>query len=369
MSFLQGVGIASQAGDYYDDLRAQRRMRTMQEEIARRGMMNQELMQHIYRRAIELAMGEEAAKKAKKGKAPKAPVAPGILAEPYGGFDQTAMGNFSMPGAIPYGMDWQTMGGFGQNQFKDGGVVKAPKFNGIYDAQKVKDGKLPNALRTMGKIMGSKKVHGMLADGQRAMMTKAMQQIAHFAHGGAVKKGKMPKLKAGGICQALAKGGLVRGPGTGTSDSIPAVIDGKHPARLSDGEYVIPRPVVDKYGVGFFDDLIGKRSEQPQTRPVPTPEGIVDRIDLPYQSTLGENLNDKSYSDYHWRHSRFGSVLPDPRTWVPGIPPEYGHWGNASEYLRKNPDVMRAIDTLDLRRELSRDIEEAEKQRRKLIKT
>lgn len=42
-------------------------------------------------------------------------------------------------------------------------------------------------------------------------------------------------------------GGEVDGPGTGTSDSIPA--------RLSDGEYVIPADVVERLGVGFFDRL------------------------------------------------------------------------------------------------------------------
>jgi len=51
---------------------------------------------------------------------------------------------------------------------------------------------------------------------------------------------------AGGV-QAYAKGGEVKGPGTGTSDSIKA--------RLSDGEYVIPADVVERIGVAFFDSL------------------------------------------------------------------------------------------------------------------
>ena len=50
-------------------------------------------------------------------------------------------------------------------------------------------------------------------------------------------------------------GRLVQGPGTGTSDSIPAVIDGQQPAALSNGEYVIPADIVQKYGVQFFDQL------------------------------------------------------------------------------------------------------------------
>lgn len=46
---------------------------------------------------------------------------------------------------------------------------------------------------------------------------------------------------------------LIRGPGTGTSDSIPAVIDGKQPAALSDGEYVIPAKAVAVLGGGSTD--------------------------------------------------------------------------------------------------------------------
>jgi len=42
-------------------------------------------------------------------------------------------------------------------------------------------------------------------------------------------------------------GGKINGPGTGTSDSIPAL--------LSDGEYVVNARSVDKYGVGLFESL------------------------------------------------------------------------------------------------------------------
>lgn len=49
----------------------------------------------------------------------------------------------------------------------------------------------------------------------------------------------------GGITRA--SGGPVYGPGTSTSDSIPA--------RLSDGEYVIRASSVRKYGMGMFDAL------------------------------------------------------------------------------------------------------------------
>lgn len=44
-----------------------------------------------------------------------------------------------------------------------------------------------------------------------------------------------------------ANGGKMRGPGTGTSDSIPI--------RVSDGEYIISADVVDALGANFFDHL------------------------------------------------------------------------------------------------------------------
>jgi len=48
----------------------------------------------------------------------------------------------------------------------------------------------------------------------------------------------------------LAKGGYLDGPGDGMSDSIPATISDKQPARLADGEFVIPADVVSHLGNG-----------------------------------------------------------------------------------------------------------------------
>jgi hypothetical protein len=47
-----------------------------------------------------------------------------------------------------------------------------------------------------------------------------------------------------------AKGGYLDGQGDGMSDSIPATIEGKQPARLADGEFVIPADVVSHLGNG-----------------------------------------------------------------------------------------------------------------------
>jgi len=45
-------------------------------------------------------------------------------------------------------------------------------------------------------------------------------------------------------------GRLLRGPGDGVSDSIPAMIGEKQPARLADGEFVVPARIVSELGNG-----------------------------------------------------------------------------------------------------------------------
>lgn len=48
-------------------------------------------------------------------------------------------------------------------------------------------------------------------------------------------------------------GRLLRGPGDGVSDDIPAVIADKRPARLADGEFVVPARIVSELGNGSTD--------------------------------------------------------------------------------------------------------------------
>lgn len=65
-----------------------------------------------------------------------------------------------------------------------------------------------------------------------------------------------PVLAAQGGIMSLARGGkpssggYLDGPGDGMSDSIPATIEGKQPARLADAEFVIPADVVSHIGNG-----------------------------------------------------------------------------------------------------------------------
>ena len=72
-------------------------------------------------------------------------------------------------------------------------------------------------------------------------MTSSLINAAGGVYG--MSQPPTPRADGGGI-------GRVDGPGTGISDSIPA--------RLSDGEYVIPADVVKRKGVEFFDKILEK---------------------------------------------------------------------------------------------------------------
>ena len=62
----------------------------------------------------------------------------------------------------------------------------------------------------------------------------------------------------------FARGGMVTGPGTGTSDSIPAVNQTTgEPIRLSNGEYVLPASTVRQIGVEKLDKIVTKTNGKP----------------------------------------------------------------------------------------------------------
>ena len=65
--------------------------------------------------------------------------------------------------------------------------------------------------------------------------------------------GGLMDLAAGGMSNlgGYSDGGrLLRGPGDGVSDSIPATIGGRQPARLATGEFVVPARIVSELGNG-----------------------------------------------------------------------------------------------------------------------
>lgn len=74
-----------------------------------------------------------------------------------------------------------------------------------------------------------------------------------FADFGGFAQGGIASLAQGGQSHLgdYSDGGrLLRGPGDGVSDDIPATIGDKRPARLADGEFVVPARIVSELGNG-----------------------------------------------------------------------------------------------------------------------
>jgi hypothetical protein len=95
-----------------------------------------------------------------------------------------------------------------------------------------------------GGIMGNmlRKVKEQQSTAQNFTYDPVTQQYKQMANGGMTDLGD------------YSDGGrLLKGPGDGVSDSIPASIGDKQPARLADGEFVIPARIVSELGNGSTD--------------------------------------------------------------------------------------------------------------------
>jgi len=75
-----------------------------------------------------------------------------------------------------------------------------------------------------------------------------------FASGGIADLPVSKRYAGGGNLGGYSDGGrMLKGPGDGMSDSIPARIGSRQPARLADGEFVVPADVVSHLGNGSTD--------------------------------------------------------------------------------------------------------------------
>ena len=75
-----------------------------------------------------------------------------------------------------------------------------------------------------------------------AMMNEKLAEQGGYAGGGDINAYSLGGYSDGGR--------LLRGPGDGVSDSIPASIGDRQPARLADGEFVVPARIVSELGNG-----------------------------------------------------------------------------------------------------------------------
>ena len=137
-------------------------------------------------------------------------------------------------------MQGTRMAGGGEVQrFGLGGLGKS-EFNPPDDQQL---GPLGQMLRMMrGK-------QAQQADPRQYTYDPQSQQYSEIQQGTPV-----PAMAMGGALGSYSDGGrMLKGPGDGMSDNIPAVIGKKQPARLADGEFVVPADVVSHLGNGSTD--------------------------------------------------------------------------------------------------------------------
>lgn len=136
--------------------------------------------------------------------------------------------------------------------FADGGLVEEPSMIG-FAKYLLRGGRLADeqstsaiapkpknpALDTAADAAGTIPAVGGAISNLRARQ-QALDEAAGFADGGAVR----------------VAGKQVLGPGTGKSDSIPAIIDGETPAALSTGEFVFPIEAVRHFGMDKLNKMV-----------------------------------------------------------------------------------------------------------------
>ena len=194
-------------------------------------------------------------------------VHPNIPGRPTGGFsgmqqvkDAYTAGGGSL-GYTPYAP--KTLQEFQDRYTNTGGSKQAYDFlanKGAADIKRpiTKTGEL---MLPYADIMGLRRQRPA---GARAPVVEEKEVVAAPTAGtGGAANGGVMRMALGGL-GALAGGGqagynlggysdggrLLRGPGDGVSDSIPATIGDKQPARLADGEFVVPARIVSELGNG-----------------------------------------------------------------------------------------------------------------------
>jgi hypothetical protein len=172
----------------------------------------------------------------------------------------------------PISENIMTMGGdsptdpyTGQLKFAKGGMADFQKMLAEQEEERKEQGM--RSLREHTPDVSSKGViRRPLSEETSDSYTAAVNRLRKASQVAGIKMYEMPKLNMpesfssveaakGGIMHGdlggYSDGGrLLKGPGDGVSDSIPAVIGNKQPARLADGEFVVPARIVSELGNG-----------------------------------------------------------------------------------------------------------------------
>jgi TP901 family phage tail tape measure protein len=161
----------------------------------------------------------------------------------------------------------------------------------------------------------------------------------------------------------LAGGGLIKGPGTGTSDSIlgmvaPGFADGGMPIRVSNGEYIIKADTVQKYGINFMDNLNAQKfagggqvkpidwqvmSDTPTEMSYTPPPKIIPKPKKkqPMKDTFDGQPD-------MWRgYPYYGDDMGIPHSpynfldWFKKIRPKYGTWKKSETFNAANGGIVK----------------------------
>jgi hypothetical protein len=194
---------------------------------------------------------------------------------PQGMIDKT---QYAVPTQRPTSMEVIDAGA--QRTFAEGGIARYRNRGQVNVLQDYIDRQGQQQLSPLPESVGVPRT-GIFRDtdvdtARKDALTAAMIRLGKINKGAGIKTVALPKTAIKGLgdisgatpeIEQAAAGGTMRynlggysdggrmlkGPGDGMSDSIPATIAGKQPARLADGEFVVPADVVSHLGNGSTD--------------------------------------------------------------------------------------------------------------------
>jgi hypothetical protein len=119
---------------------------------------------------------------------------------------------------------------------------------------------MPAGLGSLGSVIGDRPGSNMPDEEEykgalsRFRYSPDTYRPYRSASGGLMDTMAARRMAGGGHLGSYSDGGqLLKGPGDGMSDDIPASIEGDQPALLADGEFVVPADVVSGLGNGSTD--------------------------------------------------------------------------------------------------------------------
>jgi hypothetical protein len=146
---------------------------------------------------------------------------------------------------------------FDPSRYKAGTVTPPTPYTPVYKDYRMAGGGVVELMSDQNAI-GANTGYPMADISKGAYATPYQQPISRNVIGGVSDTGVNPMtgemtFAGGGIADlgGYSDGGrMLKGPGDGMSDNIPATIAGKQPARLANEEFVIPADVVSHLGNG-----------------------------------------------------------------------------------------------------------------------